>query len=235
MKFNVAVCDDEEIYIKQVIKYLGEDDNDYYIDKFSSGNDLLDSDKEYDIIFLDIELGDDNGLDIAKKIRERKRNDYIIFMTSHVDYMPEAFRVRAFRFLSKPIDKDDFYEGLYSIQNEMDNRKRIIISTKVEKVNVPLEDIVYIESLGYGSCVYTLQENFITPRTLKYWVDELPDNMFFNIHKSFIVGFKHVKTVEKDEIIISGDSYTALPLARRKKQLFSKAYFQYMKVHAVCL
>lgn len=79
---------------------------------YNNGTDLLKNiDKEY-ILILDIEIPEINGMKIAKIIRQNRKDIEIIFLTSHSELMSEAFKVKAFRFLNKPIDKKKLIEAL---------------------------------------------------------------------------------------------------------------------------
>ena len=100
----IATCDDEvqfckqvELYIKGLGKELGIETK---CDKYISG--------KYQIIFLDIELKNENGIDIAEKIRKTNENVEIIFLTAFIQYAVDGYKVKAYRFLVKPVNYDDF-------------------------------------------------------------------------------------------------------------------------------
>ncbi len=73
---------------------------------------LLNSEKNYDIIVLDYQLGSTNGLTVAKELRKRNVLSSIIFLTSYPNFMIDAFEVNTFRFLLKPIDKSKFFKAI---------------------------------------------------------------------------------------------------------------------------
>ena len=101
---RIAICDDEKIFRDQIKKYILEVSSDSSIDEYTCGDDLAGSESNYDIIFLDIEMPGISGIETAEKLRENGSDADIIFLTSHVEFVYEAFKVRAFRFLQKPID-----------------------------------------------------------------------------------------------------------------------------------
>ena len=108
---TIGICDDEKEIrekIKNVVeKTMFDDDRDYRIKTFSSGEELLQENVgEIDILFLDILMGDINGMDTARKIRENDKNMEIIFITSLVDYISDGYEVRAYRYLLKPVDEE---------------------------------------------------------------------------------------------------------------------------------
>ncbi len=112
MRLKVAVCDDEKIICNEIKKRLLEVRPEFEVSLFSSGDELIKSDKNFDLIFLDIEMPQLDGMETAKVIRKNHKNEYIIFLTSHSELMVEAFKVKAFRFLEKPIELNTFREVL---------------------------------------------------------------------------------------------------------------------------
>ena len=108
---NIAICDDEEFYVQDISTRLDNftqtfKDIPLDIDTFTSGKDLIKSftKKKYDLIYLDIELADSNGIDIAQYVHDIKPNCMIIFVTSHMSYVNQSFIVNAFQFIKKPIE-----------------------------------------------------------------------------------------------------------------------------------
>ena len=127
---DIAICDDEKIFREQIISYLLKYNNKFNIFEYYNGYDLLESEKIFDIIFLDIEMDNINGMIVAEKLRERGVSSIIIFFTSHHEYVHDAFKVKAFRFLNKPIDKVKLVEAILDAETEILNTEKIIISKK---------------------------------------------------------------------------------------------------------
>lgn len=128
VKLKIAICDDETILCKELKEKISKFYSEYSIDTFHSGKELLRCPNEYDIIFLDIEMPGEDGMETAKKLRSQNCKSYIIFLTSHTEYMPDAFKVKAFRFLAKPLDEEHLKEALADAQKELADSKKIIIS-----------------------------------------------------------------------------------------------------------
>ena len=109
-----ALCDDDKYIIEELKKllltYAKENRIIIDIDEFESGEKLLNSENNYDIIVLDFQLGSTDGLTVAKELRKRNVLSCIIFLTSYPHFMIDAFEVNTFRFLLKPIDKSKFVE-----------------------------------------------------------------------------------------------------------------------------
>ena len=230
---RVAVCDDEVVVYQQIMRLLKGNADKYTIDRYESGEKFVQAAKKYDIIFLDIEMGQLNGLTTAKYIREQGRNDFIIFLTGHVEFMSEAFKVKAFRFLNKPIQSNAFYEALYGAEKEIMSDERILISSDGNKYMVSQSDIVFVESMGDGTCVYTNGSQYITNKTLKYWEESLNPLRFYKVHKSYLVGFEFVRSVFQNKVVLYSNQEILVPLSRRQRTEFKRLYMQYANEHAI--
>ncbi len=200
MIYKIAVCDDEQVFVKDVADKIRDQSEQCEISEFFSGEDLLRSSLEFDVIFLDIEMTGINGINTASALRERKYDGMIIFLTSHTEFMPDAFKVKAFRFLDKPVDSVKFNEAFSEVKKELMNTEHILLSDRSGKtVYLKLTDIVYIEAYGDGTYIYARTGNvYDTDKPLKFWKTQVGTEHFFQIHKSFIVSFLYVSNITKD-------------------------------------
>ena len=198
---------------------MQERDRDYTIDVYVSGQELIGSQKEYDVIFLDIEMEPINGIETAKILRNKGRKDYIIFLTSHTDYMPEAFKVQAFRFLQKPIQIQQFMESITEAEKDILEDEKFVVSSEKGLVLINQKDIVYIEALGDGSCLHTEKETYVIKKYLKQWEAILDSSIFFKIHKSYMLGLRYVKVMNESNVELNVDDIS-LPVARRRRKAF---------------
>lgn len=100
MNINCAICDDEKIICNELKLFLSELRPNYNIDVFHSGEYLINSQKKFDLIFLDIEMPEIDAMKTAEILRKNDNTTtYIVFITNHIELMPEAFNVRAFRII----------------------------------------------------------------------------------------------------------------------------------------
>ena len=118
MKLKVAICEDDHVLGDDIKRRILEIKPDYEIDIYSIGESEIEN-IGYDIVFLDIEMPGRDGLSIAKELREKQYGGHIVFLTSHTEFMPEAFKVKAFRFLTKPIKPNDLLETLSECEREI--------------------------------------------------------------------------------------------------------------------
>ena len=109
---NIAICDDNQQYINQTEEYFSKvGDKNINHDAFYSGEELVKAYEngfgDYDVIFLDMEMGGLTGIETANIIRKQDKHVIIVFVTSHTKYMQECFECSPFRFLIKPVAEQD--------------------------------------------------------------------------------------------------------------------------------
>ncbi|WP_122639057.1 response regulator [Romboutsia sp. Marseille-P6047] len=125
---RIAICEDEketqillESNLNNILKHTNKE---YEIKKYSSGEELLESELNHiDILLLDIQMGQINGMDTARKIREIDDNMEIIFITSLIDYVQEGYEVRAYRYLLKPIELEELKKHILTCIREIEKTK----------------------------------------------------------------------------------------------------------------
>lgn len=231
MQLKVAICEDDDILCKDAEQRILDIRPDYTIDTYSTGENLLLSDKEYDIVFLDIEMPGRDGMCIAKELRAKRYSGHIIFLTSHIEFMPEAFKVKAFRFLDKPIKLNDLEETLVESEKEIFLDKKLIVTDYGVERLINVSDILFIEVQKNKTLIHTHSESLETNYTLKYWVRELGTKDFFQVHKSYIVSLRHVKEFDADCVRLHGLEIS-VPVSRRNVSTVRKAFFDYVRANA---
>lgn len=125
---NIAICDDEKIIREQIKELIEKEKPGVYTELYETGDALLSSRKQFDMVFLDIQMEGTDGIKTAKKLRERSAvNDtedvILIFITGIREYVFQAFDVAAFHYLLKPIEEEKFREVFRRAQRELEKRK----------------------------------------------------------------------------------------------------------------
>ncbi|MDE6726884.1 MAG: LytTR family DNA-binding domain-containing protein [Oscillospiraceae bacterium] len=234
MIYKIAVCDDEQIFVDDVVKKIKEQSEQCEIFEYASGDELLNSSFEFNIVFLDIEMTGINGINAAFALRERGYDGMIIFLTSHTEFMPDAFKVKAFRFLDKPLNSEKFNEAFSEAKKEIMNTEHILLSDRSGKtVYLKLTDIVYFEAYGDGTYIYGKTGMvYDTDKPLRHWKEQIGSEHFFQIHKSFIVSYMYVSDISKDGQVAMKGSKQSLDISRRNIVPFRKGFFDYIRKHA---
>lgn len=230
---KIAICDDEEMFSSQLKEYLESyyKSMDLIIDKFESGEEFLkrytNMNCGYDIIFLDIEMKQIDGIETAKKLRELNNDIIIIFLTSHLEFAPEGYEVNAFRFLIKPIQKEKLKNALLDVQYQIDRNKKILIKDKDREVLLKYTDIVYIEAQNVNIKICTMNEKFLIRKTLREIEEELKGPTFFKCHRSYIVNLDFV--IDYDNKIITMENKEKISLSRNKYSDFKNYMITYLR------
>lgn len=234
MKYRIAVCDDEKVFANDIIEKIKSDNDNSEITVFYSGENLLKSKSDFNIIFLDIEMPGLNGINTAFALREKNYDGIIIFLTSHTEFMPDAFKVNAFRFLNKPVEEEKFIEAFTAAKKLILNTDHILISGEKETVYLKLTDIVFLEAYGDGTYIYDKNGRvYNTDKSLKYWKEQIGTEHFFQIHKSYIVSLLYVKDITSDfNAVMSGTKQVELTISRRNYIPLKNAFFDYIRKYA---
>lgn len=228
MELKIAICDDNEVICDDIKGKLLNLNPDYEIEIYHSGIELLMKKEIYHIIFLDIQMDKLNGMETARLLRAKENNECIIFISGYTEYMPDAFKVKAFRFLKKPIEINAFREAVEAAEREIINEEKVVIHSEGAMQMVKTKDIVYMEAYGDGTYIYLKNEVIKTNQQLKYWCQKVGTDLFFQVHRSYIVSLKYVKRVQQSEIIMDFVKI-GVPLSRRRKTLFKRALMEYMR------
>lgn len=231
MELQIAICDDEPILRNELKEKILMIRPEYAIDAFSCGKDLMECSKEYDMVFLDIEMPGEDGMEIARKLRLQNCKSHIIFLTSHTEYMPEAFKVKAFRFLEKPINTDSLKEALMEAEKEFAGKKKVVVNNFGTEILVDIWDIMYISADGKNTMIHMKNQKVETGNALKCWLKELEEYGFCQVHKSYIVSLRHIRQVLPEGIMLK-ETKEIIPLSRRRYNIVRNLFFQYIEEHA---
>lgn len=231
-KIAIAVCEDERIILEIIDSKLKSvlaqiKFQEYEIGLFQSGLDLINSKTQYNLILLDIELPDVDGLSLAKKLNDSEIKPIIILITNHKELMEWGFHVRAFRYLTKPINNHLFNEAIINAINEILLVNTVIITEGGKSILLDLKEIIYIESLGEGCCIYTNESKYIRREPLKYWLNRFPKNEFVQTHRSYIVNLRHVDSIEASLVCMKNGNKA--PISVRKRKTLNDAMHLYIR------
>ena len=153
MGLNIAICDDEEIIREQIKELTEKEKSGLCMELYETGDALLASGKQFDIVFLDIQMEGTDGIETAKRLRQRDEDTILIFITGIREYVFEAFDVAAFHYLLKPIEEEKFREVFRRAGRELEKRKSkrretVFIKTRNRSFSLEKDSILYIESRG---------------------------------------------------------------------------------------
>ncbi|MDO5396491.1 MAG: LytTR family DNA-binding domain-containing protein [bacterium] len=232
MPLNIALCDDEMLDIereKELIESVltaWPHSINWGIDVFTSSEDMLKSNKTYNMVFLDVEMCGMNGIETAEALHKKSPVSLIFFVTHHEDYMDEALNKHAFRFWTKPINRARLIYGIQSAVKEIKICEKIVnVMSDRKMIQIPLRDILYIYHIGRHTCIVTADGTYTTTDTFKNVAGQLTDVCFFETHASCYVNLNYVSDYSKTGITCSynGKKYNAL-ISTRKYAAFNKRF-----------
>ncbi len=201
--------DDEPLALELLKKYIAKI---YFLELKGTFTDPFEAKKvlettNIDIIFLDIQMPDINGIEFSKIIN--KKNSAVIFTTAFSEYAAEGFNVDAIDYLLKPIEYDRFLKSVYKakeyidyITNQEMQEGYIFVKSDYQMAKVNLKDILYIEGLDDYIKIYMPQKSILTLMTLKTITQKLPTKEFVRIHRSYIVPISKIENISKSKVKI---------------------------------
>ena len=219
---KIGLCEDNEIQHNQILSFLETISlPKHTINSFYKGNDLCNSiqeamkDKEpYDIVIMDIDLPDGNGIKFSKQINVFSPHTIIIYMTSYEDYVSDVYDTEHIYFILKK-NYQKYLPHALSLANEALNKQRrasLKIFWNKEEYNILQKDIFYMERQLRTTMIMTPTQTYSTSEKLADLLERLEDS-FALCHCSYIINLKMVQEITKDSaLLVDG---TSIPISRR--------------------
>ena len=235
MIIKCAIVDDEPLAVELLASYVEKIPFLELCGKYNNATDALHGIGEapVDLLFLDIQMPELNGLELSKMVPENTR---IVFTTAFNQYAVDGFRVNALDYLLKPISYADFLEACNKAmqwfqlvqQNEqqpaaaavaVEEPRSIFVKSEYKLLQINLDDIRYIEGLKDYVKIYTEQSPhpILSLMNMKAIEQMLPASRFIRVHRSFIVQKSKIREIERNRIVF-GDVY--IPIGDSYKQAF---------------
>ena len=229
-KINIAICDDEKIIVTHLRKLVTEMLADYgkssKIECFLTGKSFLESSTKYDLVFMDIELENENGLEVLREYRKDYDAIFII-LTSHAEEMPKGYLIRAFRFLVKPINIELLKEAIFSALDTMKNTLRFpAVDEKGNTILVKAKDIIYFGAGDRKSGIKTQKGFYIIYKPLKE-IFPLLDTQFYFVHRSYIINMNYIDKINGLIVYMMDDSL--IKISRLKKSDFYEKFYSFIR------
>ena len=231
---KIAVCDDDKAAREHIVSLVKEQIQDAEIMTFATGEEMLEVQSTFDISFLDVEMREISGMDVANHIRQEEQGNtksIIIFVTGYEKYMNSAFDVSAFHYLLKPIDEEKFrnvfgraLDELYAVRER--TKRFILVRNSGIQQKVYLKDIYYIESADKKIIIHTTMGVLDSYGKMNEW-EQMTGNGFYRCHRCYLVNMEQIVSYNTDTIkVVNGDK---LILAQKKYNDFIRQYMKYAK------
>lgn len=184
---NIGICDDEmgiRVFLDCVVSdYFIKKGLLFEVKKYATGTELLESSDELDLLFLDITMPGLDGIETGKKFRETNDNLIIIYITAHEHYALEAFNIRAFHYLIKPVEQTVLYSTLDKALDQIDiSDSRAVLNIKY--VSIFVGDVTYVEMGNHQIIIHTKEKVYTVNALLKDY-EVLLESLHFEKNEEF--------------------------------------------------
>jgi two-component system, LytTR family, response regulator LytT len=226
-KLNCIIADDEPLALDLLITYVDRVPFLQLIKSCSNAYEVLEvvNETQIDLAFLDIQMPDISGMQLAHKIDNKIM---IVFTTAFENYALEGYKVNTIDYLLKPFNFEEFYDAAIKAKNIFDSRNTasvssnnqyIFIKTEYRIERIEFSNILYIEGLkDYVKIYLQHQQNPVMSLiSMKSIGENLPEQQFMRVHRSFIVNLTKIQTIERSRIIF-GNTY--IPVSDNYKEQF---------------
>ena len=239
---RLAYCDDEKIQLEYVQELAenwaaGQGEPMTYV-AYQSAKELLFENMDsypFDLLILDIDMAGMNGMELARKIREKDAKLPILFLTNRKEYVFEGYEVHALRYLLKPLDEEKLFPILDELRiAEQEEKAYVIVSVAGENRKIDQTDILSVEVNGHYLLIHTTKKVYEVKMSLVEMTELLAGSkkdgakdVFIATHRSFLVNLEHVERVMRTECLLSDGS--SVPISRNCYKAVNEAFIQYYR------
>lgn len=226
---RIAVIDDEKEIREYLVSLIKKAGNEIEVAAFASPKAFLETGKDFDVLFLDIEMQGMSGMELAQHIRNSPRKQpIIIFVTGYENYVFDAFDVGAFHYLLKPVNEEKAAQVLKRAVQSIQGKKEQVLHIRFGGVSktISTADIYYMESFNHKIRIHTADQE------IEYYarigeLEEMLKGTFFRIHKGYLINLAYVDRYTKTEVVLTNG--VRLLISKYKYDDFTKAYLKFME------
>lgn len=230
---RIGVVEDDPASSRLIVDYLSryqrEEHEEFIISTFDDGETLVERYAPvYDILLLDIEMKHMDGMEAARRIRERDDGVVIVFITAAPQYAISGYEVGALSYLLKPVPWFAFSQELKRSIDAVRRRggESILVETGSKQMRVELSDIIYIESIRHTIIIHAMNGKLSITGTLKDLESRLAGHDFFRSNSCYLVNLRYVTAVNGQDCVMSNGE--SLRISRPRKKAFLAALADYV-------
>lgn len=238
---HIAIIEDEQIHTELLADYLSawgrERGQEISIQEFTSAERFLfvwGETKDFDVLFVDIQMAGMNGVEMAKKVRREDEAIAIVFTTGIAEHMEEGYEVEALHYLLKPISMEKIGQCMDKVLKRNRKREYVLVHGKDETLRIPVDTITYIEARGHGSImeVYVNTEKE-APRQIEMaksiteMEKQLSDYGFVRCHRSYLCRVGRIRQIGRTNLTL--DSGSMIPVSRRLYAMINRAFIEHFR------
>ena len=206
---KIAIVEDTETAADCIeeclLKYQQERRQPFFIDKYKSGlSFIVDYKPYYDIVFMDIDMPQLNGMETSRLVYEKDKEICIIFVTNLTQYAINGYEVNALDYVLKPVTYREIADKVNKALHRISTRKKdeILILKENEAIRLSVDDIFYIEIMNHQLIYHTSSGIYETRGKLKEKEEQLQAFGFSRCNNSYLVNLLHVKQIDKGSVMV---------------------------------
>lgn len=234
LSLRTGICDDDIMYCYDIAsmldQYMISNDVNISYQIYEHANDILriyNTSAKFDILFLDIEMPEIDGLLLTEKIKRIDPHVFIIFVSNYPEYMQDSFRVHPFYYLVKPLAAEIFTKIMNDIVTTIKSEHKLItlLHTDETEEAINIKDIRFIDVADGKKgilCFHFFNHTTLTKGKLTDWSNKLSNFDFYRCHRGFLVNMSHIHYFELRTIIM--DNGEKVPISRGKGKRLKEMY-----------
>lgn len=233
---RIALADDEKIFVEEMQNYLQrfgrENGIALSVTAFPDGQSLLEQYicGAWDLVILDVDMPGVNGIDTARRIREKDQKVPLMFITNLAQYAIKGYEVGAVDYLLKPVNyyalsmKMKKVVSLWHLTRDVP----LVLKRNSDVMILPMSQLYYVESLDHSLHYHTAEGDLeqVGARTLADVEQELPKSQFVRCHNRYVVNLRHVDGLAGNHLCVQGRE---LPISRNRRRETLEALMRYAK------
>ena len=238
MKYNCLIVDDERPALKLLKAYISKIPHLELVASCENALEAISALQKYqvDLLFLDIQMPDLTGLELLKVLKEKPQ---VVLTTAYRDYAVESFELDVTDYLVKPFSFERFVQAVNKATEQINLKKSPIqvienqsveikkdhffVRTNYKMEKVKFDEILYIESMREYISIHIPSRRFVIHKTMNNMVEELPNEHFMRVHRSFIVGLNHIESINGNMIVMGEKN---IPIGAS----YRKAFFEQVRL-----
>ncbi len=230
---KILICDDDSNMVNMIADWVKDymDGCECQVQTYDNGIDVIyeiehNDQLESEIIFMDIKLKNDNGINVAKEIKKLNQNAVIIFISGYSEYFEDSFEAEPVYFLIKPLKKETFSRAMEkAIDKICKKNHKFLLLRKKEVARIFFDDIYYVESIGRKIHIHCQQGEAEYYEKLDRLMEQL-EGEFVRCHKSYLVNMQWIQCVDNKMITLTNG--TQIPVSRNRMTETKDMVFEYL-------
>lgn len=238
-KMKLAIIEDEQAHTDILNRYIGmwskDRDIPVVITSFPSAESFLfawEEDCDFDVLFVDIQMREMNGMEMARRIREQDSDIAIIFTTGIADYMEAGYEVEAMHYLLKPVSQEKLFTCMDRVLKKDGREQFLLVKTKDGTLKLSIKSIIYVEAMGHGCMIEFCPQagrtfQVETTEGISELEEKFGESDFVRCHRSYLCRIDKIHHINRAWIEM--DNGSRIPVSRRVYSNVNQMFIRYFR------